>query len=214
MDSATRNAYLGAARVAVALLDRAETRGRWSESSVLPGMTVGELAAHLCRSVLQVEWFLDAPIADGELTDAVVYYSRLQGTADPSSPLNEGVRTRSAETAERGYEPLLTDATKALARLAKRLPAEPADRRVSVAHRPGEEMLLDEYLRTRCVELTVHTTDLAISVGVPDPGGNDDAVRIAVDLLTAAARQRYGDRAVLTALTRRERDDLDAGRVL
>ena len=73
---------------------------------------------------------------------------------------------------------------------------------------------LVELLRTRCVELTVHTTDLAISVGVSDPGGNDDAVRIAVDLLTAAARQRYGDRAVLTALTRRERDDLDAGRVL
>jgi hypothetical protein len=196
------------------LIGTVDARDRWSDPSVLPGMAVGELAAHLGRSVLQVEWFLDAPIADGELTDAVTYYARLEGTADPSSPLNEGVRARSAESAARGYDAVLTDVTAGLERLTARLPTEPADRRVAVAHRPGEEMLLDEYLRTRCVELTVHTTDLALSIGVPDPRGNDDAVTVAVDLLAAAARQRHGDRAVLTGLTRRERDDRDASRVL
>jgi hypothetical protein len=75
-------------------------------------------------------------------------------------------------------------------------------------------MLLDEYLRTRCVELVVHTDDIAISVGRPSTDGSPAATAIAVDLLTAAARRRHGDHAVLTALTRRERDASDAGRVL
>ncbi|MES2092386.1 MAG: hypothetical protein V4531_01065 [Actinomycetota bacterium] len=84
---------------------------------------------------------------------------------------------------------------------------------MAVAHRPGEELLLDEYLRTRLVELAVHTEDLALSIGVevtsPAP-----AVSMAVDILVAAARERHSDQEVLRALTRRERDTVDALRVL
>ncbi|MGW0855449.1 hypothetical protein [Streptomyces sp. NPDC002690] len=84
---------------------------------------------------------------------------------------------------------------------------------MEVLHRPGEEMLLDGYLRTRCVELAVHLEDLALSVDAPHrvPGA---ALAIAVDVLVAAARDRHGDQAVLHALARRERDDAEALRVL
>jgi len=212
--TSVREAYLLAAEAAQGVVESPDVAVSWDRPSCLPGMNVGELAGHLARSVLQVEWFLDAPIAGGPVTDAVEYYARLIGTDDPESSLNVGVRARSAETAAQGHAAVSRDVAEVLARLATRLVDEPGDRRVGIRHRPGDEMLLDEYLRTRCVELVVHTDDIAISVGRPSTDGSPAATAIAVDLLTAAARRRHGDHAVLTALTRRERDASDAGRVL
>jgi hypothetical protein len=97
--------------------------------------------------------------------------------------------------------------------LRERLAQEPMQRRVAVLHRPGEEMLLDEYLRTRCVELAVHIEDLALSVG-SDVRAPERAVTVAVEVLIGAARQRHGDREVLHGLARRERDVIDALRVV
>ncbi|MGW7822045.1 hypothetical protein ACWGLF_28890 [Streptomyces puniciscabiei] len=45
--------------------------------------------------------------------------------------------------------------------MSQRKGIESADRRGAVLHRPYEEMLLDENLQTRCVELAVHLDDLA-----------------------------------------------------
>ena len=83
-------------------------------------------------------------------------------------------------------------------------------------------LTLDEYLRGRCVELAVHVEDLELSVGLgpgltaadPVPEPPDDLVRDAVDVLVAAAVARHGGPAVLRALTRRERDQVQALRVL
>ena len=217
-DSATvtpdvRQSYLSAAEVATTLVADAALARCWAQDSVLPGMSVGTLAGHLVRSVLQVEWFLDGPIAGGPTISAVRYYARLEGTTVAGSPLNTGVRRRGEDTAQAGPAAVAEQARGALARLTARLPREPAQRRVAVLHRGGEEMLLDEYLRTRCVELAVHVEDLALSVGsevrAPEP-----AVATAVEVLVAAARQRCGDRAVLHALARRERDTREALRVL
>lgn len=60
-----RTSYLAAADVAVTLLGSPAVAGSWTRESVLAGMSVGALAGHLARSVLQVEWFLDGPIEDG-----------------------------------------------------------------------------------------------------------------------------------------------------
>jgi hypothetical protein len=176
-------------------------------------MSVGDLAGHLARSVLQVEWFLDAPVAEQSRVDAVAYYARLVGTADPDSDLNRGVRQRSAETSRGGPTAVSSEVESALAQLESRLLDEPTTRDVGIAHRPGEVMTLDDYLLTRCVELAVHIEDLAVSCDdlTQAPGST---VSLAVDLLVAAARDRHGERAVLLALTRRERDQVDAARVL
>jgi hypothetical protein len=84
-----------------------------------------------------------------------------------------------------------------------------------IAHRPGEELLLDEYLRICLVEIAVHTEDLALSAGVGvavrSPGS---AVSVAINLLVVVGRKRHGDEAVLRALARRERDPVQALRVL
>ncbi|MFI5807906.1 maleylpyruvate isomerase N-terminal domain-containing protein [Streptomyces sp. NPDC051561] len=211
--TAIRKTYLDAAEQAVHLLATEQVAKRWETGSVLPGMTVGALAGHLANSVLQVEWFLDGEIVGAEPVSPVRYYARLAGTAVPDSALNVGVRARSAETAVAGPAVVAGQARQAWDRLAQRLLVEPVDRRVSILHRPGEEMLLDGYLHTRCVELGVHLEDLALSVDASNPVP-EAALAVAVDVLVAAARDRHGDQAVLHALARRERDGADALRVL
>ena len=211
---AVRDPYLEAAARAAALLHDPRVASAWDGESVLAGMTVGALAGHLARSVLQVEWFLDGPLDHGnEPTTAVTYYARIVDAPDPGSALNRGVRARSQESAAAGAAAVASDTAAALDRLRARLPQEPADRRVAILHRPGEEMLLDEYLRTRCVELAVHTDDLALSVGA-DVRAPDPATAVAINLLVAAAAERHGRLAVLHALSRRERDGIGALRVL
>ena len=209
-----RAVYTAAAAVAVELIERPEIAARWENPSVLDGMTIGSLAAHLARSILQVGWFLDRDITNvAEPVSAVTYYARLAGTMSRSSVLNSGVEARSAETAILGALPVATEARASLERLRVRLPNEDVNRRVAVAHRPGEEIVLDEYLRTRLVELAVHTDDLALSINVTATVPMA-AISTAVDLLVAAARERHGDIAVLQALARRERDIVMALRVL
>jgi hypothetical protein len=213
MTTEIRQAYLLAAERAVRLLAAEEVARGWAQESVLPGMSVGGLAGHLANSVLQVEWFLDGPVAGAEPVSPVHYYARLVGTSVPDSALNVGVRARSEETATVGPAAVGEQARAAWQRLTRRLADEPADRRVSVLHRPGEEMLLDGYLQTRCVELAVHLDDLALSVGVSSPAP-EATLAVAVDVLVAAARERHGDQAVLHALARRERDVAQALLVL
>ena len=208
-----REVYLPAAGVAVTLISQPAVAARWSQASVLPGMSVGALAGHLALSVLQVEWFLDGAITGGPLTSAVTYYGRLQGTTVAGSSLNVGVRQRSESTAQQGPTTVAEEVRRVLNRLGDRLTHEPKGRRVAVLHPPGEEMLLEEYLKTRCVELAVHTEDLALSIDAAHRAP-EEAVTIAVELLVAAAKQRHGDREVLHALTRRERDTFDSLRVL
>ncbi len=55
-----RALYLDTAAVAVTLLGDAAVERAWAGASVLPDFEVGGLGAHLARSVLQVEWYLDA----------------------------------------------------------------------------------------------------------------------------------------------------------
>ncbi|MEU6110127.1 maleylpyruvate isomerase N-terminal domain-containing protein [Streptomyces albidoflavus] len=213
MTTGIRDTYLEAAEQAVELLALEEVADRWAHESVLPEMSVGALAGHLARSVLQVEWFLDGRVTGAEPVSATHYYARLTGTDQHGSALNTGVRARSAETAAEGPAAVAEQARAARQRLARRLAEEEPGRRVAVLHRPGEEMLLDSYLETRCVELAVHLEDLALSVGVPRPVP-EAALAVAVDVLVAAARERHGDQAVLHALARRERDGGQALRVL
>ena len=209
-----RAVYTAAATVAVELIELPEIAARWEDQSVLDGMTIGSLAAHLARSILQVGWFLDGDITNvAEPVSATTYYARLAGTMSRSSALNSGVEARSAETAILGAQPVATEARASLEQLRVRLPTEDVNRRVAVAHRPGEEIFLDEYLRTRLVELAVHTDDLALSINVTATVPMA-AISTAVDLLVAAARERHGDIAVLQALARRERDTVMALRVL
>lgn len=207
-----RSAYLAGAEVAAGLIAEPALAERWAQASVLEDMSCGALASHLARSLLQVGWFLDAPEPDGETITAVGYIAPLRDTQDRNAALNQGVMRRAEETAALGPQALAVEVAQVLPVLRERLAAESPVRRIAMLHRPGQAMLLDEYLRTRCMELAVHIDDLALSLDRPAqaPGATTEQ---AIALLVEAARARHGDLAVLRALTRRERDDVQALRV-
>jgi hypothetical protein len=184
---------------------------RWHEESILPGFVIRGLAGHLARSVLQVEWFLDSAVGDEELVSAERYYAALQGTTDPGSPLNRRVREEGDQVTADGHEVLVEHTTACLSCLRDRLVREPATRRVESF---GRVLLLDEYLRTRLVELSVHVDDLARSVELPAPVLPQPALAEAVRTLVGAAVVRHGQLDVFRALAGRDQDSDDTLRVL
>jgi hypothetical protein len=219
--SPVRARYIAAARTAVELLAAPELEQRWDEASVLPEFGVADLAGHLALSgVLLVERLLDEP--DPRSAQPITggqYYARFEGTEDVGSDLNVAVRDRSHAVAVHGRERMLTMASEALERLTDRLVTEPPDRQITSR---GLALTFEEFLRTRCVEIAVHVEDLELSIGLgpgltaadPVPDLPDDVVADAVAVLVDTAIARHGTRAVLTALSRRERDHVDALRAL
>ncbi len=205
-----RATFVAAAEAAHQLLSKPEVAEHWDELSVLPVFKVSGLAGHLARAIFQVETYLESPTPGLPPIDAATYFAQLGDTSDITSSLNMSVRERGEAAAERGPERLSAVVRLRLETVRSLLATEPEDRRIPVFG--GDVMLLDEYLKTRLVELVVHSEDLALSVGA-GVGLPIDAVTIATDVMVATARRRHGDMAVLRAMTRRERDTLDATRV-
>jgi hypothetical protein len=207
-----RDTFLATCRVMHEFVGHEQVRSRWHEPSALSEMTVGAVAGHTARAALRVEDFLaeDGPTG-GSPVSAPQYYVRLGGYSAQSDEFNAGIRARAAAEAADGVDALLWRIGECLARLHERLPQEPADRMITTG---GLPMLLDDYLRTRIVELTVHVDDLAASIDVATPAMPSEALDDTIATLVAVALGRHGDLAVLRALTRAERDEVRALRVL
>lgn len=221
-------AYLAAADAAADLLDRPEVTRGWDEPSVLAGMTVGALAAHLARQILLVEPMLeprspaDSGTADSGAADSgtagsgtaangtgaislLDHYARAPWVeASVNDEPNVGIRESAAAEAADGAAALGGRTRAALARLASRLPGEDADRPVLLPWGPWWLTLAD-LLRTRILEITVHSDDLACSVGVPTPDLPQEATDLVITMLATVAARRHGPLAVIRALSRAER---------
>lgn len=176
-------------------------------------MTIGSLAAHLGRSLFNVERYLDATteVPDEEPISPAAYYASILKTSDLDAPVNADVRTRSDADAAGGWESLLARFDAALASLRDRLAAEDPTRKVRIFG--SLVMYLDDYLVTRLVECVVHADDLAVSIGVPTPDFDPGVLDLVITDMVGIARLRHGDLAVVRALSRRERDEFDALRV-
>ena len=130
-------------------------------------------------------------------------------SSDLASGINVRVRATSAEEALVGHRAVVGQMDRALERLRARLEGEPEGRLVKAR---DEVLRLDDYLRTRIIELAVHTDDLCVSIGretPPLPG-----VAVAIEALVEVAILRHGELAVLRALARRERDPDQVLRVI
>lgn len=133
--------------------------GRWEEMA-LGEWTVRSLVGHTSRALLTVEAYLGSPASTVEVSTPVEYFRRALATvADP------------AAVAQRGR-----DAGIALGVDPQRAVADIAERVIGVTNaRSGEALLttpvggmrLVDYLPTRTFELTVHTCDLAVALGLP-----------------------------------------------
>lgn len=208
MDTSVRGAFLDAARRTVEVIGGRELGERWERPSTLEHLTVGELAAHAGRAILTVHWYLDMPEPDESPTTAGAYFANY--SSDPDSDANRSTRERAIETAKAGWARLYMDAGRALDHLETRLPNEPAEHRIPAS---GRCLLIDEYLRTRIVELVVHLDDLCRSLDLPPPD-LPSAEKIAIDVLVETAITRHGRKAILSALSRQERAPEEALRVL
>lgn len=188
---------------------------RFDGPSALAEFSLRGLAGHLLRAVTSAEGYLDGPEPDPgpEPLSAAEYYAAVAAAAtDIDDDVNRAIRRRGVEAASGNAEEFPTVWAGAAARIRARLAAEPAGRLVRVY---GDLVLtLDEYLVTRLIELVVHADDLAASLGVAPPPLPPAATGLAIATLVEVARRRHGDTAVLRALTRRERDDVAALRVL
>lgn len=206
-------AFFDAARCASTLLERPQMESHWMKPSVLAEFTVAGLAGHLLRGIMTVETYLDAPVTSSAPLSAVEYYQATGLTSDPESKLNREIRTRGEEIAAGGASMVAAAARTVVHRLEVRLATEDIGRVLSVLG--ATSITLEEYLRTRVVELVVHSDDLALSVGLNDELALATSTsQVAIEIMVELARARHGDLAVLRALTRRERDDVEALRVL
>jgi Mycothiol maleylpyruvate isomerase N-terminal domain len=207
-----RNLFVRCSESACELASSEEVAHRWTRESVLPRFSVQGLAGHLFRATGSVEAYLDRDEPDGTAIDAAEYYRQAVGETDIDSDLHRAVRQRGEEAASEGHEALVRRWREMSQRLATRLAAESPDRKLRVF----KDLVigLDDYLITRIVELLVHCDDLALSIDVEPPKHPQPAYDAAIDCLVRVARLRHGDQSILRALTRRERDTVEALRVL
>jgi Mycothiol maleylpyruvate isomerase N-terminal domain len=207
-----RKAYSEALDNARTVLASERTAERWESESVLADFSVRGLAGHLCRCVIAPLEYLEAEEPrDESPIDGVDYFTAAVPTSDVNAEVNVDVRDRGEQISAGGHAATVALFDAAHRKLEPMLAVESPARLVRVF--AGLVMRLDDYLETRIVEALVHTEDLALSIGMPAPAPPQDALDIAIEHLVGVARRRHGDVAIVSALTRRERDDVDALRV-
>ena len=201
-----RALVIEAVDAAAALIGRDEVAARWSEPSALAGMTVGALCAHLVRAAGSVLAYLDrtdpAARPDDVLLTPVTYFH-----AAIESPIHERIKEVSAAEATAGPSDLATRCAEMATSMRSRLAAEPSDRLVAALG--GRMLSLNDFCRTRLIEVLLHVDDVAVSVGLARPVTNTDGPAIVIDILIGIARMEHGDWALLHALARNERRAVD-----
>ena len=214
-----RSLYLSAiVELSVALTDqRGLLAEHFERPSALAEFSVRGLAGHLRRAMTSVETYLDqgppAPPGGGDVVSAAEYYATvIPDDRDLDSDFNRAIRQRGLEAAPGSSDDFIIAFGETAAGLVGRLEQEPADRLVQVYG--GLVLTLDQSLVTRLIELVVHADDLAASLGTAPFPLPAEATGLVITTLVDVARIRHGDAAAIRALTRRERDTVDALRVL
>jgi uncharacterized protein (TIGR03083 family) len=211
MELSVADALLMALAEVRPLVGLPEVARHWDDPSALAGWSVGTLAAHLVRAPSVLVAYLADPEPKGaEPTADAAYLDDALGAPMGAAA---AVTTRAEEAASAGPTAIDDALARAHDELVERLPKVPPDRLVAVAG-GAVVMRLEGYLKTRLVEVLVHADDLAVSIDVDGPEFSRATQSPAIDYLVEVARHRHGDRGVLRALTRRERDDAEAMRVI
>jgi len=200
-----RELYLTAATTAAGLLAAPQVAAAWHEPSALPKLSVRGLAGHLAGQVFFLPPMLSGPAAADEVISIHEYYARASWIgSDLDDEFNTGIRTLSEKVAADGPEALAAQVAGVIQELRETLPAA-ASRPVRRQGWGPWSLTLDDFVTSRLLEITVHSDDLAYSVGVPTPELPAEAVETVVDLLSRIALRRHGATNVLRALSRAER---------
>ncbi len=197
-----RGLTVTAVEQAAELLGRSAVADRWTQPSTLAGMTVGGLAAHLVRAAGATIAYLDRTDPAAEPTDDVLSpVSYFHAALD--APIHDRIREVSADESAIGAAAMAAKCRSLAAELSERLVTELPDRLVGALG--GRMISLDDFCRTRLIEVLTHIDDLAASVGEEPPDPDPESMSIVFDVLLGIARAHHGDRRVLHAFTRAER---------
>jgi uncharacterized protein (TIGR03083 family) len=205
-----------AGEATVAVVGSPEVAAAWSAPSALAEYQVGELAAHTLVATARLELVLreDEP-RGATVVDLPAFYgtNRVDDPSVTGAGYHPLIRAVAAESAGRGPAAVADELRGTLGRVRPLVAGADPGRLVSVLNVRNGATSLEEYLRTRVVELVVHGDDLAASVGLPyevPPVAAD----VVLDACLELARARSGDLPVLRAFVRRERADPEVLRVL
>lgn len=208
VDSAqVRALVVEAVEASAGLLARPAVAEQWDHPSALDGMTVGALAAHLVRAAGSTIAYLDRTPADARPTDElltpITYFH-----AAVASPIHEQIKDVSARESSAGHAVIAAKCEQLATDLKARLAAEPPNRLIAAL---GDRFLtLNDFCRTRMIEVLLHLDDLAVSTGQPRPETDPRGAAIVIDISVGVARHMHGDWDVLYALARAERSTGDA----
>ena len=197
-----RELVIEATDAAAALMADGRVAAAWDEPSALAGMTVGALSAHLVRAAGSVLAYLDrtdpSSVPDGELLTPVTYFH-----AAIASPIHERIKEVSADESRAGPAEVAARCAEVAAAMRTRFAAEPPDRLLGALG--GRMLTLDDFCRTRLIEVLIHLDDLAASVGLPPPDTDPAGRAIVIEILVGISRLLHGDWEVIRALARDER---------
>lgn len=204
-----RQAYIAAAGSAASLLADPAVAAAWHQPSALAKFSVHGLAGHLANQVFNVKPALDTPPEDGPTLSLLDHYVRSNWIdGDVDSDINVGIRERGERHASGGPVDLVERVTATVEQLREPLAAAPPDRAVLLPW-AGWNLVLDDFLITRMMEIAVHSDDLAVSVGIDTPDLPPPVLDPVLALLTQLSVHKRGQPAVLRALTRAERAPTD-----
>jgi hypothetical protein len=211
------DAYAGAVDWLRSVLGRSEVAQVWTAPSAVAGYTVGGIAAHAVHSVLWLEQLLrDTEPAGLRQVSIAEFFgaNRIEGSVD-RDPFSASLRAAAEAFAQTGAPVVIAACTVSRDELVGLLTAATADRAVPVVRVAGGQVSLQDYLRTRVLEVVVHADDVACSVPgllVADPPAA--AIEISLGVCLEMAQARAGSVGTLRAFTRAERAEPDALRVL
>jgi uncharacterized protein (TIGR03083 family) len=192
------------------LAGRDDVALRWGDPSALSGYSIGGLVGHVTAAIAWLGPLLDTANPGGSVPVWSVgrYLAPfpVRRQEDLDGPLHRAARTQGERSAQRGPKETVTRSAERFDAVATRLAAENLDRVIDLRPTLPGAIRLDDFIRTRVVELVVHGDDLAVSVGVP-PDPPVDGTAIATDALVALAVHTHRPIAVVRALARPERSN-------
>ncbi len=143
----------------------------------LPEWNVKELLGHMKRGVDRINVFLDAPPPPAADADAISYWTRYDPVTDSPAVAARGKAV--ADEFESGQQ-LAAAWDETWRRATGRAATEARSRLVEVSWGPA--LTLDEYVKTRVLEITVHRMDMENALGLKG-WGTDDAISIVDEIL-------------------------------
>jgi hypothetical protein len=197
--------YFEVAECAADLLDDPETAKRWDEPSALEGLSVGGLVAHIAMGPRYILHLLDGPgVADAPVVGIGRYVAAFKMDSFDAD-IHRYIRDKGTHSASYGHERTIARFRESIAALRNRLAGESGDRILDMRPTLPWAITLADRIRLQVWDLVVHVDDLAVSLGQSGAEAPKGASTVAIDAMLEAARSQHGDRAVIRALSRRER---------